>query len=137
MTNQQLYYLCVTCEKIITNKNCLCKKCKIAAYCSRECQKRHFPIHKGDCQFFANVMFKKYNCSVIPNKFIRMPEPSPIVVPPTIDEEIPDLSLPPRMETVSSPMVPSPIPEPTIFQSFDEIIQYQMETNRVFQQRYQ
>ena len=49
------------------NRNCLCclkevqgssrcSKCRTALYCSRECQVKHWPVHKNNCQDSNNTM---------------------------------------------------------------------------------
>ena len=37
---------CSVCAAPCTTR---CKSCRIAAYCSRECQKQHWPLHKSKC----------------------------------------------------------------------------------------
>eukprot|EP01123_Difflugia_compressa_P004315 TRINITY_DN15701_c0_g1_i1.p1 TRINITY_DN15701_c0_g1~~TRINITY_DN15701_c0_g1_i1.p1 ORF type:complete len:197 (-),score=39.18 TRINITY_DN15701_c0_g1_i1:82-615(-) len=40
---------CAVCGK--TDKLLYCKSCMKIVYCSRECQKKHWPTHKMDCSF--------------------------------------------------------------------------------------
>lgn len=40
--------LCLSCL-IVVEKNLKCSKCLCASYCSRECQVKHWPIHKELC----------------------------------------------------------------------------------------
>ena len=38
---------CIVCRKIGNKK---CGKCKAVTYCSTECQKKHWPLHKSKCE---------------------------------------------------------------------------------------
>ena len=37
-----------------------CGGCKVAVYCSKECQKRHWPRHKAECKFHATEVTRGY-----------------------------------------------------------------------------
>ena len=41
-------YCCGVCKK--TGKMFKCSRCKGVYYCSRECQKKDWPVHKNDCE---------------------------------------------------------------------------------------
>ena len=40
---------CLCCFKEVEG-NLKCCGCRTASYCSRECQKEHWPVHKNICQ---------------------------------------------------------------------------------------
>ena len=40
---------CLGCHQPVA-KIKLCSRCKTAVYCSAECQRKHWPKHKRDCQ---------------------------------------------------------------------------------------
>ena len=43
--------VCSNCDAIIIHKHLMkCAACKCAAYCSRECQEKHWPVHKTVCK---------------------------------------------------------------------------------------
>ena len=39
---------CLLCNKLCDN---ICLRCKEAYYCSRDCQKEHWQVHKKNCRF--------------------------------------------------------------------------------------
>ena len=45
----------LTCPDLQVNRMRKCSKCKQAAYCSPECQKAHWPLHKRQCVAAAAV----------------------------------------------------------------------------------
>ena len=49
--------LCDNCDAQHGGKRC--SRCKVAHYCSRECQKAHWPQHKGQCKIFASCATTK------------------------------------------------------------------------------
>lgn len=50
------HYKCRVSEvDILPTKMSRCAMCKEARYCSRECQKMHWPIHKGNCKQIAKL----------------------------------------------------------------------------------
>ena len=40
---------CLCCLKIVKGSS-RCSKCRTALYCNRECQLKHWPMHKNICQ---------------------------------------------------------------------------------------
>jgi hypothetical protein len=44
---------CSGCEEISDAKNIFECECKRAVYCSRECAKRHWAVHKSECKAFS------------------------------------------------------------------------------------
>ena len=51
------HYRCRLSEvDILPTKMSRCAMCKEARYCSRECQKQHWPIHKGNCKQIAKLL---------------------------------------------------------------------------------
>lgn len=42
---------CKQCDKLADTK--ACSRCKSVQYCSRECQKKHWKVHKPDCKTAA------------------------------------------------------------------------------------
>ncbi|CAA7263518.1 unnamed protein product [Cyclocybe aegerita] len=50
---KEAFLTCTNCSKIDGSGGCelkRCEKCKIVYYCSRDCQKEHWEVHKTQCQ---------------------------------------------------------------------------------------
>jgi len=45
---------CLCCLKVVKGSS-RCSKCRTALYCSRECQVKHWPVHKNSCQDSNNT----------------------------------------------------------------------------------
>jgi len=55
--------VCPTCQKIAETK---CTACKKVFYCSKDCQKKHWKIHKFECQSLPyRVRFLKFVLKII------------------------------------------------------------------------
>jgi len=49
--SEKEYQICCFCEKNNVNASMRCSQCKVATYCSSNCQKRHWKYqHKQECQ---------------------------------------------------------------------------------------
>lgn len=57
-TDLTVYHVCSFCREFQLPTK-LCGQCKTSRYCSSECQKKHWPVHKSECkervQMFANL----------------------------------------------------------------------------------
>ena len=54
---------CASCGKYIQQKRMFCGKCKTAAYCDEDCQKKHWAVHREQCGAEACAA-----CGKIPEK---------------------------------------------------------------------
>ena len=48
-TGAQVVGVCARCAAVLTS-NRKCARCKVANYCSRDCQARHWDTHKATCR---------------------------------------------------------------------------------------
>ena len=54
---------CNQCEKELVQENCLiCSACRQAVYCSRQCQKLNWKIHKSKCKQLRPDGNKEHSC---------------------------------------------------------------------------
>ena len=54
---------CNQCEKELVQDNCLiCSACRQAVYCSRQCQKLNWKIHKSKCKQLRPDGNKEHSC---------------------------------------------------------------------------
>jgi len=61
---------CWECKRVTDDDQC-CSRCKLAVYCSRECQTKHWPSHKADCKkpqedYFIQISRPDPVCNQIP-----------------------------------------------------------------------
>lgn len=61
----ELKVACWYCDKLHEKKMPFCGRCKVATYCDRVCQKRHWPTHKHNCEPDAKPKDFEHNSTKI------------------------------------------------------------------------
>lgn len=63
----------VSCRALLERPLRRCSRCKGPQYCSRECQKSHWPDHKSECDLIKHLK----RSGVIPADSVRVPQSGP------------------------------------------------------------
>ncbi|KAJ7114325.1 hypothetical protein C8R44DRAFT_227342 [Mycena epipterygia] len=79
-----MYMSCTNCHKIDPDlKLSRCGRCKEAWYCSKECQKKHWPKHKEFCRNVDGSGILKLVNNFSSNPILNMYLPHPAFRPPS------------------------------------------------------
>ena len=49
IVSRNTHHNCLYCLKVVEGSS-RCSQCRTALYCNRECQLKHWPVHKNICQ---------------------------------------------------------------------------------------